>query len=347
VGAGLAPGTAAAADTALRRARARLDGAAAGARTLADGVRQARARFEVAESRVRDRLLRVATGSAPGAPFVGLPFGAVPRPFSAPDRALLPVALAASALPGATTDVRLTKLAGAPPLAGGPPGGLGDLMRRIDALYPASGGPAGAVGVQLVEAPDGARSWVVLVPGTQTLALGGANPFDDASNVQAYTGLPTAAGAAVLGALRLAGVRADEPVLLAGHSQGGMTVMRLAANAAVRRRYRIGAVVTAGSPVGRMPAPSGVAVLHLEHSGDPITVLDAAPPPDAADRTTVRRRTAPGTAAHDIRSYAGTGDLVDASAHPSLAHWRDRAASILGGPGSTARSAVYVARRRP
>jgi hypothetical protein len=348
LGGGLAPDTAEAAERALARAHARLAAVAGGTFALAAAVRRAREAYAAGESRVRDALVAVATGG-PGAvdPLrAGVPLPGVPRPLAQPDHAVLPLAVAVSAVPGAGTGVRVAK-SPTRPASGRPPAGVGDLMRGIDALYPASGGPAGAVGVRLVEAANGARSWVVLVPGTQTLAVGGRNPFDDATNLQAYAGLPTAAGAAVLVALGRAGARPDEPVLLAGHSQGGMTAMRLAASPAVRRRFRIGAVVTAGSPVDRMPTPPGVAVLHLEHSGDPVHVLDGGRTPDGAARTTVRRRSALGGAAHDVRSYAETGDLVDASAHPSLVGWRERAAPMLGGPGATAHAAVYVAERVP
>ena len=60
-----------------------------------------------------------------------------------------------------------------------------------------------------------------------------------------------------------------EPVLLAGHSQGGIAAAALAADPGFRRRHPVGAVVTSGAPIARMALPPQVSVLALEHAPGP------------------------------------------------------------------------------
>jgi pimeloyl-ACP methyl ester carboxylesterase len=256
------------------------------------------------------------------------------------DDVLRPLGWAMALDPQGWPFVRL-RVVGEPDRPVAPPAGLGDLIAGIDALYPSAGGEAGSLEVCRIERPGGATSWAVLIPGTETLAFGGANPMDDATNLQAYVGAPNAMAVAVVAALGAAGVRRGEPVLLAGHSQGGLVAMRLAAEPAVRRRYSITTVLTAGTPAGHLPTPAGVSVLHLEHAGDPVPMLDAAVNPDEPDRTTVWHR----GGAHDASSYARTAGLVDDSTHPSVVGWRERAAAVLGGEGATATSTAYGAER--
>lgn len=334
LGAALAPASGGAAQDALGAASAATGRAGSAADDLAAAVRTARAAYGGAEelvSRLTEAVLRGVSGPV------------IRRPPD-PEEVLRPLAVALALLPSGAPAVTVRREG----VEVGPaPTGVADLMTGIVDLYPEGGGAPGAVGVQRIEAADGARSWVVLVPGTQTLAVGGRNPFDDATNVQAYAGVPTAAGAAVLGALARAGVRPGEPVLLAGHSQGGMTAMRLAADPAVRERYAIRAVVTAGSPVDRMPTPRGVNVLQLTHTGDVVAGLDLAAAPDEAARTVVRAAPPSGQGAHPATSYAATGAAVDRSTHPSVVAWRAGAREVLGGPGATATTTVYVAERDP
>ena len=341
LGANLAPASAERARAALSLAEAALGRLSGEVADLAARLGRAREAYGTAERVTLDHLM---------ARILGLDrvVSPLPAPITPVDRtrlALLAPSLVLAMLPWGTAQVNLRR-ADVGETTGRPPDGVGDLMRGIDALYPASGGPPGAVGVTRIESADGAVSWAVLVPGTQTLAPGGSNPYDDATNAQAYVGVPTAAMTAVVGALAAAGARPREPVLLAGHSQGGMTAMRLAADPEVRRRFRITAVVTAGSPVGHMATPPGVSALHLEHAQDPTPALDATEPPDEADRVTVRRSLAgTGESAHATSSYAHTGDLVDAATHPSVVEWRERAGEVLGGPGAVATRTVYVAER--
>lgn len=237
--------------------------------------------------------------------------------------------------------------------AGEVPASSGAVMRLIGQTSPDGGGPAGAVAVTRLDHPDGTRAWVVAIPGTESLDLGGSNPHDNQSNVELLTGRVEAnASQLVLEAMRMAGIGADEPVMLAGHSQGGMAAMVVAG--AVASTYTVTHVLTAGSPVGGLSAPPGVAVLHVEHSTDMVPGLDGASSPDTPDRTTVvrdlraaqdptDRANAGVMTAHSVDLYARTVDLVDADTQDSsIRAWTDSTrAQIFGPTGTTGAVTVY------
>ena len=81
-----------------------------------------------------------------------------------------------------------------------------------------------------------------------------------------------------------------EPVLLVGHSLGGMEAAALASR---DTGFAITDVVTAGSPTAQVDGfPDGVHVLSLEHHGDVVPLLDGADNPRhrRADHGHLRRR---------------------------------------------------------
>jgi pimeloyl-ACP methyl ester carboxylesterase len=132
----------------------------------------------------------------------------------------------------------------------------------------------------------------------------------------------------VFAALADAGVGPHVPVLLVGHSEGGIVAVNAARDAAASGRFRVTHVVTAGSPVGTIAAdvPSGVQVLALENTADVVPGLDGVPNPDLTNVTTVRTSEEHGSigANHDLQlSYepaavaaqtAGNGS-IDAFLH--------------------------------
>ncbi|MGE9807410.1 hypothetical protein [Janibacter sp. G1551] len=211
---------------------------------------------------------------------------------------------------------------------------------------PEAGG-RGRVRVVQVPRPGGGNAWIVDVPGTRAWSpVAGEDPSDLTTNVWLMAGRETATMRAVedaLTAAKVAGGGTDaDPVLLAGHSQGGITAAALAASPTFRSRHRVTHVATTGAPVARFAVPASVQVLAMEHDRDPVPRLDGRPNPDRATWVTVRRDPAAdvdgaaGTgrrsaAAHHERAlYARTADLVDASTDPSLRAWRDSAAPFLG-----------------
>ena len=124
--------------------------------------------------------------------------------------------------------------------------GLADLVAAGEGL------DGGRVRVLETSRPGGGSAWVVVVPGTQEWSpRAGPNPFDLTTDVRALAGEATLAAAGVAAALTLARSRsgratADDPVLLVGHSQGGILAAALASDPASR--------VSTASPTSSPPA---------------------------------------------------------------------------------------------
>ena len=149
------------------------------------------------------------------------------------------------------------------------------------------------------------------------------------------TGPPTLLEEQVLAAMREAGIGRDEPVMMTGHSQGGIVATSLAARQP--EDFHITSVVTGGSPIGRFEVPDTVSVMSLEHEQDVIPRFDGADNVDAANRVTVQRsvdgdgrpRSRPRT---PPTPYRATGGLVDHDSSDSVAAWRERNASSSPAP---------------
>lgn len=200
--------------------------------------------------------------------------------------------------------------------------------------------------VTKVRRADGTLAWSVSIPGTQRAGLGTEkHPFDNLSNLELEAGMAADSTRAVLAAMRAAGVGADEPVVLAGHSQGGLVAQRIAASGA----YAVAAVLTLGSPTGTRTMRSKVPTLHLEHTTDLIPTLDARHNTDDPLTTTVRRKPKDAKAlspvdAHATASYEELAGLVDESADESVLAWREAMDGALGTDGE-ATSRVYAVQR--
>lgn len=272
---------------------------------------------------------------------------------------------------GRRTEVLVAPLiesgAGAGAAAGGgrgraaerPPSGVSDVLAQV-AERDAAAVPT--VGVQRLDHADGTTGWVVAIPGTRSMdVLPGPVPMDNATNLALMAGLPDDMTAAVESAMLQAGVGPDDPVLLAGHSQGGMVATRLASR--LGDTFRIEALVTAGSPVGTMPVPDGVTALHLEHAQDWGPGLDGWQNPAAPNRTTVVRDL-PGLGttwggsdlglmptdlgrAHDAWGYVHTGAVVDALDDPSVQGFRDAFERVVGDGTAQVTDRTYVVTRVP
>jgi hypothetical protein len=235
-----------------------------------------------------------------------------------------------------------------------PATGATGLAAAIAELERGAPGPAGAgpqIRVERLVAAGRIR-WLVSVAGTRDWSVRpGADPFDLTSNLALVAGRPADSTAAVLAAMTAAGIRPGEPVLIAGHSQGGMVAAAVAADAGVRRRFSVTHLVTLGAPISRVPVPAEVAVLALENGGDPVPWLDGRADPDRRSWVTVSspaQPVPPSTAAHAAGRYLQTAEQVDTSADPSLQAWRESAAGFLSpGPTATAQTRTFTARRSP
>lgn len=191
-----------------------------------------------------------------------------------------------------------------------------------------------------VPGPDGTSSWILQVPGTQAWSpTAGGNPSDLTTNLHLSGTGDAALLDAIDSVLTSSGV-GDDPIMVVGHSQGGIA----AANYAVQagdRGHNVTHVVTGGSPIATVPVPDGVQVLAIEHDNDIVPRLDGAPNADRPNVTTVTRDVG-GPDAHDgllaphnSRLYGETAAHVDASDAASIEAFRDSAAPFFAGPELT------------
>jgi hypothetical protein len=221
-------------------------------------------------------------------------------------------------------------------------------VARTTQLSPRLGGAPATVRVDRLVAADGSRSWIVHVPGTQVWTpRAGANPFDLTTDTSALAGRTNAVGALVVAGLRSTGARSGEPILLSGHSLGGIASAELAADPLLRTEFSITHVVSAGSPTALADVPGTVSTLAVEHAQDPVPWLDGEPSPDGASRVTVRRAVDDPLLAHDGQEYALTATMIDASDDVSLERWRETLTPFLDRPGTTTTSWEVTGVRQP
>ncbi|QDZ16067.1 thioesterase domain-containing protein [Humibacter ginsenosidimutans] len=115
------------------------------------------------------------------------------------------------------------------------------------------------------------RRWIVQFPSTQTWhPRAGRAPNDLTADFVALSMHETTLTRAAVEAMRQAGIRTGEPVLVAGFSLGGMVAAQVA-DLSEREGFTVTHLITAGSPIARYRVPRGMKVLSLEH------VLDSVP----------------------------------------------------------------------
>lgn len=137
------------------------------------------------------------------------------------------------------------------------------------------GAPDGAVRIVSVKQDDGSTAYIVNIPGTETWGINGSGQGRDlTSNLMVMAGQSSSAQKAIELAMEQADIPAGAPVLLAGHSQGGMLAAALASDPAFMDRYNVTNVVTVGSPVNGVAIDPRVQVLEAAHQGDLVPKLD-------------------------------------------------------------------------
>lgn len=199
----------------------------------------------------------------------------------------------------------------------GPPTSLADALRR----FPKA--PGAQVGVERYTMPDRTQQFAVYVKGTQTVAFGGAEPWDMRSNTQLYTGQKSASYQATLDALEKSGAKPGDRVVVVAHSQGAM----VAAHLAMESGYDVQLLVTAGAPVEPTVGDDQL-IVQLRHTDDVVSSLAGGGSPEGTgspDSFTARRVADPLFGLQDflIQShghdeYVETAEMVDASGDPRL-----------------------------
>lgn len=225
------------------------------------------------------------------------------------------------------------------------PHDLGDLIDDLGTTAD-DGVDNGVISIQRLTDADGNVSYVVQLPGTDEF-MSETDIRNMGSNLNLIAGDDTAYGDAVRQAMEAAGVDPSDPVMLVGHSQGGMQAAALSGDPDFG--YNVTHVVTAGSPIATSGIPDDVSVLSLENTGDLVPLLDGESNPDSAHHTTVQADVHSGSFGaangqnHSLSTYGAIADAADGSGDASVdsvvAGMHDQ--GFLAGDGEPVQSQTY------
>lgn len=233
-----------------------------------------------------------------------------------------------------------------PPSGAAAPSGLADVFTQQGLL--GRDEAHGQIQIVKVLGADGVTRWIVQIPGTQDWnPTRTDNPVDLTSNVHLMSReAQTAVQRQIEKAMVAAGIAPGDPVMLTGHSQGGIAAAACAADPSFLQRFHVTSVVTGGSPIARMDIPDSVSVMSLEHAQDPVPKLDGRDNPAQDNWVTVSRE----LPTSDVRAAAArAADELEAAAaaepDPVKADQLARAAAerrATYGPGDAHSTEFYV-----
>ena len=229
------------------------------------------------------------------------------------------------------TPVSITRVSSEP---GSAPEGIEDLVSRIPRADP----QMPQMRIERYEGTAGGHpSFIVYLGGTIDAGLLATDePWDMTSNLTALAAMDSGSYRAALDAMRAAGIGTDDPVLVVGHSQGGILAARIAESEA----FRVSDVLTVGAPIHQVAIPGDVTVTAIEHTEDLVPTLGGVSLGVIAGATTTVRRSAlsgrssnsddplPG---HNLSRYVETGRVVDQSTDPRLVALRVRLSASTQG----------------
>jgi hypothetical protein len=195
------------------------------------------------------------------------------------------------------------------------PEGYRDLISRI---------PRADEGASQIRIEHYESGYVVYLSGTIDAGVEPTNePWDMTSNISAIAELDSGSYNAAVQAMRVAGISAEDNVIVVGHSQGGLVAAQLAASG----DYRVSDVVTVGAPLHQVDIPEEVNVIAVEHAEDVIPSLSgvAVPAATAAHLTVTRSLYSTAQAprgellpAHNLSRYVETAAVMDRSGDSKL-----------------------------
>ena len=157
------------------------------------------------------------------------------------------------------------------------PRDLPSLMQGVTDAYQVGNDPSshGDVRITRVDNGTGTPAYVVSIPGTETWSpSAGATGRDLTGNLALVAGNPTAAAESVRLAMDQANIPAGSPVMLVGHSQGGIIAGTLAADHDFVQRYGVTNVMTYGAPIDHLDIDPSVQVMQVQHTTDVVPRLD-------------------------------------------------------------------------
>ena len=235
-----------------------------------------------------------------------------------------------------------------------PARGVGDLADRV----PPSTDGEPQIRIERYGSAEDPR-WIVYSGGTVDFGVvPRGQPYDFTSNLHAvaessdFDGLVGLAGdsaaaeRAVRAAMDAAGVDAADPVLVVGHSGGGI----VAANLAADQDLNVVAGVSFGGPVAHVDT-RGTPFLSVEHTEDFVPKTAGAGSPSPARIEVERAVLDPGAEyaeiapAHAMTTYRGTAELVDASREERVLGFRGIIDELTD--GSPATTTYWHAERVP
>lgn len=236
--------------------------------------------------------------------------------------------------------------------------GLVGQLQHVAALSQGSDSALnGTIEVQTIHGPDGVRH-IVYLPGTDDMTTlpwtQDGDVRDLPTDLLLMSGQDNSYQQGILEAMAEAGIGPHDPVLLVGHSMGGMEAAAILGQGS---GFHVTHVVTAGSPTAQVPSfPAGSHVLSLEHHGDVVPLTDGAPNPDSVPQATVSFTDDGGAGGvvgnHDYWHYVNGAAAADASSDPSV---QEQIASLHAsgflasgdGGGASVTSQVFQIVREP
>ncbi|SCX04335.1 hypothetical protein [Candidatus Aquiluna sp. UB-MaderosW2red] len=188
-----------------------------------------------------------------------------------------------------------------------PPRNLADLATRLHNSYSS---PSSAIRIESYPLSSG-KQFVVYVPGTQSLLLGGTNPLNIRSNFTAMGGVFEAPSEqAVKDAIAKAGAGSGDRVLLVGHSQGALIAGNIASSP---QEFEVSGLVSFAGPIGHLKLD--VPVIAIQHSADPVPLLSGRANPLTQNWVTASSSAEfeDLIAAHRLDGYIATATELDQS----------------------------------
>ena len=192
----------------------------------------------------------------------------------------------------------------------GAPSGLAGALRRMPVAVGAQ------VAVEKYSFADGTTKFVAYLEGTQSVAWGGAQPWDSKSNAELYTGKRSASYQATIEALEAAGAQPGDEVDVVAHSQSAM----VAAHLAMESPFDVQMQITAGSPV-EPTLDDDQTIIQLRHSDDVVSGLAGGGSPEGTgsdDSITLLTEGTPQDTlgdltvdAHHLDTYIDTAEMAD------------------------------------
>lgn len=200
----------------------------------------------------------------------------------------------------------------------------------------------GLIEIQTWRDATGQARHVVYLPGTDDL-----NPLSSDSDIRdveedlrVASGQRSAYLEGVEKAMRDAGIRQGDPVMLAGHSLGGMVAAKELSEGT---SFNVTNVITAGSPTAvERHFPTTSHVLSIESSGDIVPHIEGRPNRISPQQTTVTFASGDDTIVgnHEVRMYERGAAAVDAS-HDAAVQAAVEAIGPFFAPGGDVSDSVF------